>query len=95
MSSLVSVGSPTMKYNLMLNQPFLNISAKVSKISGSVSCLFITRRIRSLPASGAKVKPIFLRGDNASINSSEKLLMCRLGKDNDKFSKSWVKLPTN
>jgi hypothetical protein len=53
----VSVGSPTMKYSLIRRQPAEKALRVAASTSESVKGLLITRRRRSVPASGAMVNP--------------------------------------
>jgi hypothetical protein len=57
-SSSVSVGRPHMKYNFTCRQPFEYAVTTVLIRSSSDTILLITRRIRSDPPSGAKVRPV-------------------------------------
>ncbi len=56
-SSSVSVGRPTMKYSFTWRQPLPYAAATVRIRSSSDTILLITLRMRSLPPSGAKVRP--------------------------------------
>ncbi len=56
-SSSVSVGRPTMKYSFTWRQPCEYAAETVRIRSSSVTILLMTLRIRSLPPSGAKVRP--------------------------------------
>ena len=47
-----------MKYNFTWRQPEAYAAVTVRIMSSSVTILLITRRIRSLPPSGAKVSPL-------------------------------------
>ena len=49
--------------------------------SSSVTFLLMTSRRRWVPASAAKVRPLFLMRETFSINSFEKLSTRRLGSD--------------
>ncbi len=58
-SSSVSVGRPIIKYSLILLQPLPKaMRATLSRLASSTP-LLITSRRRWVPASGAKVKPVF------------------------------------
>ena len=47
-----------MKYSLMCRQPLANAVSAVRSMSASETILLITRRMRSVPASGANVSPV-------------------------------------
>ena len=85
-SSMVSVGSPTMKYSLRFSQPLSNAAAKVSSIASSGIALLMTCLSLSVPASGAKVSVVLRRYGNDSINSIEDVSRRRLGKDRVRLS---------
>jgi hypothetical protein len=57
-SSSVSVGRPIMKYSLTRCQPRSNTLRVESSMCASVMFLFTTSRMRWVPASGAKVRPV-------------------------------------
>ena len=56
-SSSVSVGSPHMKYSFTCRQPAAYAALTVRIKSSSDTILLMTLRIRSLPPSGANVRP--------------------------------------
>ena len=56
-SSSVSVGRPHMKYSFTCRQPLAYAVVTVLMRSSSDTILLMTRRIRSLPPSGANVRP--------------------------------------
>ena len=87
-SSKVSVGRPIIKYSLILVQPSVKATFTVWSSSSSDTFLLITSRIRWLPASGAKVRPLFLTEWMRSISSGEKLSTRRLGRERLTFSSS-------
>ena len=76
-SSSVSVGSPSIKYNLTAEYPALNALFAAFNISSSVMSLFITSLSRCVPASGAKVREVFLE---SCANCPSKLSTLREGR---------------
>ena len=57
-SSSRSVGRPIRKYSLMRRQPWLNAASTAAYRSSSLISLLMTRRMRQVPPSGAKVSPV-------------------------------------
>ncbi len=57
-SSSLSVGNPVRKYSLTRRHPWENADSTAPYRSSSVMSLLITRRMRHVPASGAKVRPV-------------------------------------
>ena len=68
-SSSVSVGMPIMKYSFSTLQPLEKMTAAASRRSCSASGLLMTHRRRSVPASGARVKPLLRTPATARIIS--------------------------
>ncbi len=87
-SSIDSVGRPIMKYSLICFQPPATASVTDVIRSSFVIPLFITSLSLWVPASGAKVNPLFLTFDAFSIRPKEKLSTLRDGKDKLTFSAS-------
>ena len=84
-SSIVSVGSPIIKYSFTLVQPPANSIAVDFMIFSSVIFLFITSRSLCVPASGAKVIPVLRTFCTFSISSREKLSILKDGSDSPIF----------
>ena len=85
-SSVVSLGSPTIKYNLRFAPPLSRAAASIFNIVPSEILLLMTRRNLSLPASGAKVNVILRCEANKSISFTAAVFRRRLGKDKVKLS---------
>ena len=81
MSSIVSVGRPIIKYNFTVVQPLSKAFVQVWRISSSEIFLFITSLSLCVPASAAKVSPLFLTILSFSTSSSEKLSTLKLGSE--------------
>ena len=79
-SSSVSVGSPIIKYNLTVFQPDLKAFVHAANKSSSLTPLLITSRIRCVPASGAKVRPLLRTCCTFFAISMEKLSIRKDGK---------------
>jgi hypothetical protein len=80
-SSSVSAGSPTMKYNFRFIQSFWKAVEKASIIASWGIYLLIAFLMRSLPASGAKVRVVLRPEGRESIRSMDVLSNLKLGKD--------------
>ena len=85
-SSSVSVGSPIMKYSLTCFQPCLKAASTAPMRFSSVTPLLITSRSLWVPASGAKVRPLFLTCCILCAKSMEKLSMRKDGREKLTFS---------
>ena len=70
-SDMVSVGRPTIKYSFKLGMPFSTSVMAAVKMSFSLSPLLITRRRRSVPASGAMVAVLTLLCFKAPSNPGD------------------------
>ena len=87
-SSIVSVGRPIIKYNLIVVQPPSNAVCTVFISSSSVTFLLMTSRNLWVPASGANVRPLRRTVFSLSINSLEKPSTRKEGSDTLTFSLS-------
>ena len=81
MSSTVSVGRPSIKYSFTRFQPASKACLAPFRITSSVRPLLITSRRRWEPASGAKVRLLFLISWTLLITSREKASMRREGRE--------------
>ena len=70
-----------MKYSLMILQPSSKAVVALSTKSSALIPLLITCRSRSLPASGASVKPVFRTFLISFISSGVREPTRRLGKE--------------
>ena len=81
MSCTVSVGRPSMKYSFTRFQPASKASLAPLRITSSVRPLLITSLKRCEPASGAKVRLLFLISCTLLMTSRENASILRDGRE--------------